>query len=122
MSSTFETIEKLYHEPSRLAIMSELCGTKGGLTFNELKKACGMSDGNLSRHLAVLEKESTVKIKKTFVGVKPQTTVSVTDKGRKGFLAYLKTLEDVLKAAAKRAKAPKEVEIPSGALAKPVKS
>ena len=56
MDNPYEALERIFHEPSRLAIMSELCAVHQGLAFNELKERCGLTDGNLSRHLAALEK------------------------------------------------------------------
>jgi DNA-binding MarR family transcriptional regulator len=80
--------------------MSTLCGRANGLCFNELKDECDLTDGNLSRHLKTLEEAAMVRIEKSFVGVKPRTTVVVTNTGRSNFLDYLTALEEVLKMAA----------------------
>jgi DNA-binding MarR family transcriptional regulator len=93
-------LKGLFHEPARLAILSSLCKSPHGLTFNELKESCQLTDGNLSRHLRVLEGDKIVKIKKNFVDAKPRTTVFLTASGRGDFVTYLKSLEDVLKEAA----------------------
>ncbi len=123
MTSPYDSLEPIFHEPKRLAIVSELSGVNNGITFGELKRLCELTDGNLSRHLSALQKEKVVRIEKTFVGVKPQTTVYLTDAGRKKFLQYLSALENVLKSAAQRAKAEKENEKPlRGAQAKPSKA
>lgn len=95
----FEALERIFHEPSRLAIMSMLCAARDGLTFNELKEQCKLTDGNLSRHLKMLEDAKVVRIKKTFVEAKPRTTAYLTQKGHERFVDYLKTLEGVLKNA-----------------------
>ena len=99
-----QQLEKLFHEPNRLLIMSELCATAEGLSFNELKNACDLTDGNLSRHLTALESNKAVQIKKSFIENKPRTTVTATASGRKKFLSYLDSLEAVLKDASKRAR------------------
>lgn len=96
----YAALERIFHEPNRLAIMSALCGSSDGLTFGELKEECDLTDGNLSRHLKALEEARAIRIKKTFVGARPQTTVLLSDKGRESFLEYLKALEEVLKKAA----------------------
>ena len=96
----YEALEKIFHEPNRLAIMSALCRSSHGLTFNDLKEECRLTDGNLSRHLKALEEAGAIAIKKTFVGVKPQTTALLSARGRQNFLDYLKALEEVLKKAA----------------------
>ena len=100
-ANPYAALERLFHEPNRLAIMSALCGAEGGMAFGELKDVCDLTDGNLSRHLKALQTERAVRIKKHFVGVRPRTTVFVTASGRDGFMAYLKALEKVLKKAAK---------------------
>lgn len=94
-----EALGKIFHEPNRLAIMSALCAAPGGLTFNDLKAACKLTDGNLSRHLAVLEEAGAVRMKKAFVGVKPRTTVFITEGGLDRFNDYLTALEEVLEQA-----------------------
>ena len=74
----FDALERIFHEPSRLAIMSELCGAGKGQSFSDLKAACGLTDGNLNRHLKVLQDAGVVKVTKKFVGVKP-TSVRATN-------------------------------------------
>lgn len=96
----YNALEKIFHEPNRLAIMSALCRSTDGMTFNELKEECDLTDGNLSRHLKALEEAKAVKIKKAFVKAKPQTTILLSENGRENFIQYLKALEEVLQAAA----------------------
>ena len=98
--TVYEKLERVFHEPSRLAILTALCSTSDGLSFGELKEECKLTDGNLSRHLAALEKESVVKIKKSFVENRPRTTVLLTSRGKESFLEYLAALEAVLKETA----------------------
>lgn len=112
-AGVIESIESVFHQPRRLDIMSELCGAEGGLSFGELKARCGLTDGNLNRHLQALQKEGAIKVKKSFIGVKPHTSVSVTAKGRQRFIEYLGNLEAILKAASQKVsgRAEKEVAI-----------
>lgn len=95
----YEALEKIFHEPNRLAIMSALCAASKGMTFNELKDGCGLTDGNLNRHLKVLEESGAVKIKKEFVDNKPKTTVFISERGLTRFNEYLEALSEVLKKA-----------------------
>ena len=125
----YDALEKLFHEPNRLAIMSELCGSAEGVAFNDLKNACGLTDGNLSRHLTTLQNAGAVRIKKGYVEAKPRTTVFASASGRKKFLEYLSALEEVLQEAAKRARALEQKEAASAkrsrsakTLAKPAKT
>jgi DNA-binding HxlR family transcriptional regulator len=92
-------LERLFHEPSRMAILSALCAASGDLTFTELKTLTGLTDGNLSRHLKTLEEAGVIRIRKAFVGVKPRTTVALTDKGLKRFDDYLSALSEMLRKA-----------------------
>ncbi len=94
--SPYTALKTIFHEPNRLAIMAALSCAADGLTFNELKQECALTDGNLSRHLKAMEEAQVIRIEKTFVGVKPRTTVFLSDDGRERFLAYLKALEEVL--------------------------
>ncbi|MFT5123150.1 MAG: DNA-binding HxlR family transcriptional regulator [Kiritimatiellia bacterium] len=92
----YEQLHKLFHEPGRLAILSELIKVQEGMKFRELKDACNLTDGNLNRHLKTLDEAGAIRIRKRFVDAKPQTTVQLTAKGMEGFLQYLKVLQDVL--------------------------
>jgi DNA-binding HxlR family transcriptional regulator len=92
-------LERIFHEPSRMAILSALCAASEPLAFTELKNLTALTDGNLSRHLKALEEDGVIRIRKTFVGAKPRTTVALTDKGLKRFEDYLSALSDVLKKA-----------------------
>ena len=111
----YEELGKTFHEPNRLAIMSELCAAADGLAFVELKDACGLTDGNLNRHLKVLAEAGIIKIKKEFVESKPRTTVAVTAKGLGRFNDYLGALSTVLDKAKKAVPAGKRTSAPLGA-------
>jgi DNA-binding transcriptional ArsR family regulator len=97
----YQALEKIFHEPSRLAIMSALCTAPDGVSFSELKMECGLTDGNLNRHLKVLKESQAVMVKKTFVDDKPRTTLYITAKGLDRFNDYLEALADVMKHARK---------------------
>jgi DNA-binding transcriptional ArsR family regulator len=89
-------LKRVFHEPSRLAIMSALAATDKGLTFSELKENCDLTDGNLSRHLKTLDDAGAIAIEKSFIGQKPRTTVFISEDGRDHFVAYLDALANVL--------------------------
>ncbi|MDP6522778.1 MAG: transcriptional regulator [Kiritimatiellia bacterium] len=95
----YEALEKLFHEPNRLAIMSALCAEGRGLTFTELKAKCSLTDGNLNRHLKALDDAGAIRIEKRFVDAKPRTTVFISDEGIKRFNEYLNALANVLENA-----------------------
>jgi len=95
--SPFQALEKLFHEPNRLAIMSSLCAADHGLTFSQLKDECALTDGNLNRHLKVLRESRAIRIEKKFVDDKPRTTIFITDAGLDRFSDYLEALADIMK-------------------------
>jgi DNA-binding transcriptional ArsR family regulator len=95
----FEALERLFHEPNRLAIVSELCGAEGGVPFTDLRDACRLTDGNLNRHLRALEEAGIVRVAKRFVDRRPLTTAALTPRGLARFSEYLDALSDVLRAA-----------------------
>jgi hypothetical protein len=76
-----------------------------GLTFADLKQLCSLTDGNLSRHLRVLEKGKMVEIEKGHERNRPQTVCRMTPPGRRRYLEYLSTLEQVVRDAAEGAQA-----------------
>ena len=77
----YAALEKLFHEPARLAITSALCQNEEGYAFGDLKRACNLTDGNLNRHLKVLEAANAVHIvKKNEKGSRPQTRVYLSRK------------------------------------------
>lgn len=91
-----DSLGRIFHEPSRMAIVSVLCASRGGMTFTELRDRCGLTDGNLNRHVKMLEDDGVVRCVKAFVDAKPRTTVKLTASGTKRFKAYLDALTDVL--------------------------
>ncbi len=88
-------INETIHQRTRLAIMVTLAGVES-LEFNDLKAQLGLTDGNLSTHAAALERAGYVKITKAFKGKKPQTTITVTTKGRKALTDYVDLLQGIL--------------------------
>lgn len=94
-----DQLEKLFHEPRRLAIVSALCSEPAGLSFADLKRTCQLTDGNLNRHLKALQTAQAVDIAKTRTDTRAITVIALTETGRSGFLSYLATLEDVLEQA-----------------------
>ena len=97
----YDALERIFHEPNRLAIMSVLCAADGGLAFTDIKAQCGLTDGNLNRHLKALEDAGAIQIHKAFVEAKPRTTVSLSKQGLASFSAYLEALSEVLNKAKK---------------------
>jgi DNA-binding HxlR family transcriptional regulator len=100
----YEGLDRVIHERARLSVLTSLITHPKGLTFNDLKLLCALTDGNLSRHLRVLEQEGIVEIVKGHDKNRPQTLCRISSSGRKRYLEYLTTLEQVVRDAAKGAK------------------
>ena len=91
-------IDRTIHSQVRLGIMTIL-STNDEVPFSYLKKSLKITDGNLNTHLNVLEKAGYIKVKKSFVDNKPQTTYSLTKKGVDKFIEYIDIIENILKEA-----------------------
>lgn len=101
----YEGLDRVLHEKARLGIVTSLATRPDGLVFADLKSLCHLTDGNLSRHLTVLQEAGIVEIHKGFRGKRPQTLCRLTDDGRKRYLDYIAVLESVLADAVEAAKA-----------------
>lgn len=104
----FSGLDRLFHERARLGIMTSLVSQTDGILFPDLKVLCDLTDGNLNRHLSVLEEAECIEVWKSGAGRKKQTLVRMTEVGRQKFLDYLDQLESVVRAASAAA------EIPTG--------
>ena len=100
----YEGLDRVIHERARLSVLTSLITNPNGLSFVDLKQLCGLTDGNLARHLQVLEKDGMIKIFKEQDQNRLQTIVRITTAGRKRYIEYLQTLEQVVLDAAKAAK------------------
>ncbi len=95
----FNKLDKAIHEKGRLAIMT-LLATRVRWLYQDLKVELRMSDGNLITHLRTLHKLGLVAMTKEVRG-RPQTSYSLTSKGRRAFQEYLGMLERIIKAGKK---------------------
>ena len=93
---SYAGLDRVMHEKARLGILASLASNPGGLLFNDLKKMCCLTDGNLCRHLAVLNDAGLVEIWKGTNGPRPQTMYRLTASGRHRFAEYISVLEKVV--------------------------
>jgi DNA-binding MarR family transcriptional regulator len=95
MTEVFEelaSLNRLIHEPARLAIMTALSVVKSA-DFTFLRRVTGMSVGNLSNHLSKLEEGEMVSIEKGYVNKRPNTMITITPKGKQTIDAHWKRLQ-----------------------------
>ena len=88
-------IDKLIHEPARLSIMAHLYVVESA-DFLFLMRITGLTFGNLSSHMTKLENAGYIVVIKEFVGKKPHTMLQLTKKGRKAFLDYQNSMQNIL--------------------------
>lgn len=112
----YEGLDRVLHEKARLGIMTSLVTRPEGVLFTELKRLCALTDGNLSRHLDVLQEAGLVEAWRGSDGGRPQTLYRLTADGRARFVAYLEELEQVVRDALPKAsrKSERVPEIPPG--------
>ena len=96
----YEGLDRVIHERARLGVLTSLAAHPKGLVFSDLRRLCGLTDGNLSRHLAVLQEAGLVQVNKTFERNRPKTVCKLTPQGRRRFLDYLAVLDQVVRDAA----------------------
>jgi DNA-binding MarR family transcriptional regulator len=101
----YDGLDRVIHEKARLSVLTSLVAHPKGLVFGDLRQMCGLTDGNLSRHLQVLHEAGLVGIEKGYDHNRPQTLLRITPEGRRRYLEYLAVLEQVVRDAARAAKA-----------------
>jgi DNA-binding MarR family transcriptional regulator len=95
-------LDRVIHERARLGVLTCLAANPSGLRFGDLKQLCGLTDGNLSRHVQVLQEASLIEISKSFRLNRPQTICRLTAEGNRRYVEYLSVLEQVVRDAGAR--------------------
>jgi len=96
----YDGLDRVIHEKARLGLLTSLIAHPKGLAFADLKRLCELTDGNLSRHLQVLNEAGLVDVVKGYDQNRPQTVCRITASGRRRFLEYLAVLEQIVRDAA----------------------
>ncbi|MBV8368443.1 MAG: transcriptional regulator [Candidatus Eremiobacteraeota bacterium] len=76
------------------------------MRFTDLQDACGLTDGNLNRHLHALAEVGVVTSERVRGNGRPTTIVRITDDGRARFLTYVDELEAVVRGVQRQADSP----------------
>jgi hypothetical protein len=100
----YDGLDRVIHERARLSVLTSLVTHSRGLLFGDLKQFCALTDGNLNRHLQVLEEAKLITITKGVQNNRPQTFCRISAMGRKRYIEYLAVLEQVLLDAASAVK------------------
>jgi DNA-binding transcriptional ArsR family regulator len=107
-------LDRVFHEKARLAIMTSLASQSDGLSFADLKRLCELSDGNLNRHLDVLQEVGAIALERSGAGRGSKTTVRITSVGRREFQRYIQELERVLQNAVQALQKPNSQKTTNG--------
>jgi DNA-binding MarR family transcriptional regulator len=89
-------IDRLIHEPARLKILAYLSLLESA-DFTFLVSRLGLTMGNLSAHISKLQDADYIAVEKGYKGNRPQTLISLTEKGSQAFLAYKTQMLNLLK-------------------------
>jgi DNA-binding MarR family transcriptional regulator len=84
------------HQRHRLGILT-ITAEAQRADFGYLREALGLTAGNLSRHLTVLEEANLVQVEKGYEGRRPRTWVRITRQGRTALAAELATLTELIR-------------------------
>ncbi len=88
-------LDDVVHQRVRLGILAVLQeADRADFTF--LRNSLGLTDGNLSRHLTVLEEAGYIDVKKTFEAKKPRTWVRANRRGRAALAAEMAALRELV--------------------------
>ena len=88
-------LDDVVHQRVRLGILSILAQTREA-DFTYLRETLGVTDGNLGRHLEVLNDAGYVALNKTFQGRRPRTWVTITPSGRRALNQQIATLRALI--------------------------
>ena len=92
--SEFSDIDKLVHEPARLAVMALLYVVESA-DFTFVINQTGLTWGNLSAHLSKLEEAGYLESQKSFKGKRPNTSLKLTPLGRDSFRKYANKMKEM---------------------------
>lgn len=88
-------LDETTHQRVRLGILAVLSETVE-CAFSVLRDQLELTDGNLSRHIRVLEDAGLVEPRKTFEDRRPRTWLKLTRKGRKALRDQVETMEKLV--------------------------
>jgi len=94
LAITLADLNRVVHEPARLAILTVLasCDTAD---FKFLETATGLTKGNLSVQLTRLEEASLIRIEKATKKNRPLTAARILAEGRYQLARYWRRMEEI---------------------------
>jgi DNA-binding transcriptional ArsR family regulator len=98
-------LDDTVHQRHRLGILT-ITAEAQRADFGYLRDALGLTPGNLSRHLTILEEAELVQVEKGYEGRRPRTWVRITGPGRAALAAELAALNELVRRHARGNDAP----------------
>jgi DNA-binding MarR family transcriptional regulator len=89
-------LDDTVHQRHRLGILT-ITAEAQRAEFGYLRESLGLTPGNLSRHLTVLEEAGMVTVEKGYAGRRAKTWVRITAQGRSALRAELAALTELLR-------------------------
>ncbi|WOT40622.1 winged helix-turn-helix domain-containing protein [Streptomyces coeruleorubidus] len=86
-----QALDDTVHQRVRLGVLT-IAREADRVEFSFLKKQLAVTDGNLSRHLKVLEESGMITVEKGYAGRRPRTWVALTREGAQALDAELRAL------------------------------
>ncbi len=87
-------LDDVVHQRHRLGVLTITAEAQAD--FSYLRDVLGLTPGNLSRHLTVLEEAGLVEVAKGYEGKRPRTWVRITRPGRAALAAELAALTELV--------------------------
>jgi DNA-binding MarR family transcriptional regulator len=89
-------LDDTVHQRHRLGVLTITAEARRA-DFGYLRDALGLTPGNLSRHLTVLEEAGLVQVEKGYEGRRPRTWVRITRAGRAALATELSALSELVR-------------------------
>ena len=87
--------DDVVHQRTRLGILAVLAeATEADFTY--LRKVLDLTDGNLGRHLEILEGAGLITITKGYHGRRPRTRAKITAEGRRALRRELASMQALM--------------------------
>jgi DNA-binding MarR family transcriptional regulator len=96
MPFDYRELDPLLDARLRVAILALLLNGDTA-DFVHMRDKLQVTDGNLAKHLRRLEEAEYVRMAKSFVGRRPRTSYTITDKGREALQNHVKALGELIK-------------------------
>lgn len=85
-------LDETVHQRARLGILTVLSEVSE-CTFTAMRDQLSLTDGNLSRHVRILEEANLVEVHKGYDGRRPCTWLRLTRQGRRALRTEMAALE-----------------------------